>query len=346
MPERTLQSFVQDADGVRERQPRENYVPTAEERLAILDEVMTEAAGKGLLHTDIDDQVLDGRLISIGGTPHVSFGSCSYLGLELDPRMREAVIDAVNRYGTQFSSSRAYLQSPAVQRARAAAGRDVRRARAGHADDLARPPRHAPGDRRVHRRGDPRPPGPRERADGGQSAARQGRDGRADPPQQHGAPRGDDRAPRSPPQPHLVHGRRRLPHVRRPRPVRGSGGDARPSRAAAALHRRLARRRLGGQARPRPGARRARRAPARGRLLLAEQVVRGRGWRDGLPGRRDVAQGAHRRRPDDLLRPDPAAAARRRDRLREDPPLRRAAGACRRRCASASSCSPTSPTSS
>lgn len=87
-------------------------MPTAEERLAILDEVMTEAAGKGLLHTDIDDQALDGRLISLGGKPHVSFGSCSYLGLELDPRMREAVIDAVNRYGTQFSSSRAYLQSP------------------------------------------------------------------------------------------------------------------------------------------------------------------------------------------------------------------------------------------
>jgi 7-keto-8-aminopelargonate synthetase-like enzyme len=87
-------------------------VPTAEERLAILDEVMTEAAGKGLLHTDIDDHELDGRLVTINGKPHVSFGSCSYLGLELDPRLRQAAIDAVHRYGTQFSSSRAYLQSP------------------------------------------------------------------------------------------------------------------------------------------------------------------------------------------------------------------------------------------
>ena len=42
----------------------------------------------------------------------VNFGSCSYLGLEFDPRMREAVIDAVTRYGTQFSSSRGYMGSP------------------------------------------------------------------------------------------------------------------------------------------------------------------------------------------------------------------------------------------
>ena len=42
----------------------------------------------------------------------MSFGSCSYLGLELDPRLKQATIDAVLRYGTQFSSSRGYLSSP------------------------------------------------------------------------------------------------------------------------------------------------------------------------------------------------------------------------------------------
>jgi 7-keto-8-aminopelargonate synthetase-like enzyme len=87
-------------------------VPTAEERLAILDEVMTTGASKGLLQIDIDDHALDGRTVKLNGKLHVNFGSCSYLGLELDPRMRDAVIDAVTRYGTQFSSSRSYLQSP------------------------------------------------------------------------------------------------------------------------------------------------------------------------------------------------------------------------------------------
>ena len=105
----------------------------------------------------------------------------------------------------------------AVRRAGGAAGRAVRRPRAGRADDVARPPGDAAGAGRVHGRGAARPPGPRQRADGGQPAARQGRDGRADPPQQHGAPGGDDRPARAEALAHLVHGRRRLQHVRRPR---------------------------------------------------------------------------------------------------------------------------------
>ena len=87
-------------------------MPTAEERLAILEEVLTEAAGKGLLQLEPDDGVLDGRTISFDGREVISFGSCSYLGLELDDRLKQATIDAVLKYGTQFSSSRGYLSSP------------------------------------------------------------------------------------------------------------------------------------------------------------------------------------------------------------------------------------------
>jgi len=92
--------------------PRGNDVPTAEERLAITDEALTEAVNQGLLQLQPEDDALGGRLITLGGRPHVNFGSCSYLGLELDPRLRDATIDAVTRFGTQFSSSRGYLQSP------------------------------------------------------------------------------------------------------------------------------------------------------------------------------------------------------------------------------------------
>ena len=88
-------------------------MPTAAERLAILDDMLTEATRKGLLQrTPDDDAPLDGRTISLGGQPKLNFGSCSYLGLELDARMREAVVDAVMRYGTQFSASRGYMSSP------------------------------------------------------------------------------------------------------------------------------------------------------------------------------------------------------------------------------------------
>src|SRR4051794_26476619 len=89
-----------------------DHVPTAEERLAILDDVLTEAVGKGLMQLDPGDGSLDGRTVSLEGRPRVNFGSCSYLGLELDQRMKDATIDAVIRYGTQFSSSRAYMSSP------------------------------------------------------------------------------------------------------------------------------------------------------------------------------------------------------------------------------------------
>ncbi len=87
-------------------------MPTAEERLAILDEMLTEASDNGLIHLTPDDGPIDGRSIAIDGRTRLNFGSCSYLGLELDPRMRGAVIDAVTRYGTQFSRSRTYLSSP------------------------------------------------------------------------------------------------------------------------------------------------------------------------------------------------------------------------------------------
>src|SRR4051812_8420585 len=64
------------------------------------------------MQIDPADEAFDGRHVTLEGAPRINFGSCSYLGLELDPRMKEATIDAVRRYGTQFSSSRAYMSSP------------------------------------------------------------------------------------------------------------------------------------------------------------------------------------------------------------------------------------------
>jgi 7-keto-8-aminopelargonate synthetase-like enzyme len=89
-----------------------NIVRTAEERLALLDEMVTEAAGRGLLMRTPDDLPLDGRTLSLQGRSTLNFGSCSYLGLEFDPRIRDAVCAAATRYGTQFSSSRAYMSAP------------------------------------------------------------------------------------------------------------------------------------------------------------------------------------------------------------------------------------------
>jgi 7-keto-8-aminopelargonate synthetase-like enzyme len=59
-----------------------------------------------------DDPSFTDRHLHIGGRPLLSFGSCSYLGLEFDPRLVEAATEAYRRYGSQTSYSRAFLSCP------------------------------------------------------------------------------------------------------------------------------------------------------------------------------------------------------------------------------------------
>jgi 7-keto-8-aminopelargonate synthetase-like enzyme len=87
-------------------------MPRPEDLLTAVDEVISDGVRRGLLHNDVEDDVLDGRLITVRGQRLVNFGSCSYLGLETDPRLKSAVKDAVDRFGTQFSSSRTYASAP------------------------------------------------------------------------------------------------------------------------------------------------------------------------------------------------------------------------------------------
>jgi 7-keto-8-aminopelargonate synthetase-like enzyme len=81
-------------------------------RLNLIDTMITETVQKGLLHLTADSDALDGRIIHLDGRPLINFGVCSYLGLEMDSRLKQGTIDAVLRYGTQFASSRGYLSAP------------------------------------------------------------------------------------------------------------------------------------------------------------------------------------------------------------------------------------------
>ena len=85
---------------------------TVDDLLAAVDEAISDGVRRGLLHNDVEDAVLDGRHVTIHGQQLINFGSCSYLGLETDPRMKAAVREAVDRFGTQFSSSRTYASAP------------------------------------------------------------------------------------------------------------------------------------------------------------------------------------------------------------------------------------------
>ena len=77
----------------------------------MISEVAAITTKLGIVHNNTDDYKLDGRHITIAGKPLLFFGSCGYLGLEFDNRLKAGAIDAINRYGVQFSSSRAYVSS-------------------------------------------------------------------------------------------------------------------------------------------------------------------------------------------------------------------------------------------
>ncbi len=70
------------------------------------------ARERGLVCRTAEDERFDGRCITLDGQRLVNFGSCSYLGLETDARLKTGACEAVLRYGVQFSTSRAYVSAP------------------------------------------------------------------------------------------------------------------------------------------------------------------------------------------------------------------------------------------
>jgi 7-keto-8-aminopelargonate synthetase-like enzyme/predicted N-acyltransferase len=78
----------------------------------MIDEVVSDALEAGIVQLRAEDEQLDGRTVRIHGRRVLNFSSCSYLGLELDPRLAQGAIEATQRYGTQFSSSRSYVSAP------------------------------------------------------------------------------------------------------------------------------------------------------------------------------------------------------------------------------------------
>jgi 7-keto-8-aminopelargonate synthetase-like enzyme len=72
-------------------------------------ENLYNGASKGVLQLTTQNNYFDGRSITLNNKEVINFGSCSYLGLEVHPALKEAAIAAVTDYGIQVSSSRAYL---------------------------------------------------------------------------------------------------------------------------------------------------------------------------------------------------------------------------------------------
>ncbi len=63
----------------------------------------------GILQLSTEDERLKGRTFKAKGKELINFGSCSYMGLETDERLKAAAIEAVEKFGAQYSSSRSYV---------------------------------------------------------------------------------------------------------------------------------------------------------------------------------------------------------------------------------------------
>lgn len=74
-----------------------------------VEETISKGVEKGILHLIQNGSLANDNQIRINGLTLCNFTSCSYLGLEHDKRLKRAAIEAVERYGTQFSESRAYV---------------------------------------------------------------------------------------------------------------------------------------------------------------------------------------------------------------------------------------------
>lgn len=72
-------------------------------------DIATICRQQGIAHLYTEDEQYNGRTVKIKGNDLINFGSCSYLGLDVDDRIKESAIQAIRQYGVQFSSSRSYI---------------------------------------------------------------------------------------------------------------------------------------------------------------------------------------------------------------------------------------------
>jgi 7-keto-8-aminopelargonate synthetase-like enzyme len=84
--------------------------------LDTVNEVFTDAKQEGVLHLYAEGETFNGRTIGVKNRSLFHFGTTGYLGLEQDVRLKEAAIDAIRKYGTQFPLSKSYISNPLYSR--------------------------------------------------------------------------------------------------------------------------------------------------------------------------------------------------------------------------------------
>lgn len=77
--------------------------------ISTIDENISHGIQNGVLHLTSTNSHYDGKTSVINDQKLLNFSSYSYLGLEQHPELKQACVDAVMKYGTQFGFSRAFI---------------------------------------------------------------------------------------------------------------------------------------------------------------------------------------------------------------------------------------------
>ncbi len=78
------------------------------QQVELINQLVSQCVEVGIAQLQATDFSVNGRTINVKGKNLTYFGNCSYLGLELDDRLKEAAKEGIDRYGLQFSCSRSY----------------------------------------------------------------------------------------------------------------------------------------------------------------------------------------------------------------------------------------------
>ncbi|MCV2886422.1 aminotransferase class I/II-fold pyridoxal phosphate-dependent enzyme [Aestuariibacter sp. AA17] len=83
-----------------------------QQQLALMEQSGRAAINEGLFFVTPDSTPFHDGKFDVNGKAMINLSSCSYLGLELDPRLAQGASLAASQYGTQYSSCRAFAQCP------------------------------------------------------------------------------------------------------------------------------------------------------------------------------------------------------------------------------------------
>ncbi len=101
-------AFYIERAGERGLEMRSNEAARRERFFRMTERHIGGAVDAGVCRISVHDDALDGASITIDGRQLVNFGSCAYLGLNVDDRLKQGAIEAVERFGPVFSSSTVY----------------------------------------------------------------------------------------------------------------------------------------------------------------------------------------------------------------------------------------------